>query len=784
MGVIDLLDKNKCVGCGACYNVCPHGAISMKKNSEGFLYPIIDETKCIKCGLCSKVCPALEKYFKPNTFSNPICYIGYAKKDLRLKSASGALFPLFAEEILNSGGYICGASFNDEWLVEHIIVDNKDDLEKLKVSKYLQSDTKKVYTKIQELLKQNKIVLFSGTSCQVAGLYGFLQKDYDNLLTISIICHGTPSPEVWKKYLKEFSNGEKITAVNFRDKSFVNKDPLHESSAEHRYFSVKTDKNFYYSNQENSVYHTAFLNNLILRPSCATCNFTKIKRQSDITLGDYHGFGGYELNWLNKEGLSLILLNTEKAKKYFDKIKDKLEKFKEIPVKYAMAESNYLRGETSKPHKNRDKFFTEFAKMKANDSVIELMDKYTGKKDVAIMNFSYPQENYGALLVAYALEAAITKLNYSPYHVNFIHTQRKFTTPSPFWNFRNNFLHLTDICTNKQELVDKINKNFNKFIVGSDQIWRSSWHHNYVYYYDWVYGSKTLISYSASFGTEKFNGKKDEISYISKCLKRFDAISVRENSGVDILKDTFNINNGIQVIDPTMLLEANDYQKIIDNEYSKVPDYKYIAYYVLDDKDYMNINDSSILADLKKKYIFIDIMHDDSGNYRTFGEFLNLIKNAKYVITSSFHGSVFSIIYNKQFVTITTENRGNERIESLFKNLGISKNRFFSDISKINEESFKNEINYDKVNKNLEKERARGIEFLEKSLSIKPNNKKKMKFYKEIKLFNIIPILKIKQRKNKKLVLLFNFIPLFKIKEKGSCNKILLFSFLPIAKLK
>ena len=148
-----------------------------------------------------------------------------------------------------------------------------------------------------------------------------------------------------------------------------------------------------------------------------------------------------------------------------------------------------------------------------------------------------------------------------------------------------------------------------------------------------------------------------------------------------------------------MLLEANDYQKIIDNEYSKVPDYEYIAYYVLDDKDYMNINDSSILADLKKKYIFIDIMHDDSGNYRTFGEFLNLIKNSSYVVTNSFHGTVFSLIFEKEFFSIPY--KGTEsRVLSLLKDLNLEDRIIIKNDKKI---KFEAKIDYFKIKQELEK---------------------------------------------------------------------------------
>lgn len=778
----DLKDKRKCVGCAACYNICSYDAITMEKNEEGFLYPVFNEEKCVKCGLCNKVCPAMDSYFRLNTGFEPSAYICYANTDIRLKSSSGGIFTLLAENILNNNGYVCGAAYDSNWYVRHKIINNVNDLDELRVSKYLQSDTNEVYKEIKKLLKNKELVLFSGTPCQVAGLFGFLGKDYENLLTVEMVCHGTPSPEVWKKYLTEFSHGEEVESVNFRDKSFIDKDSLHESTPEHRYFKVKTKNNTYFTTHENSAYYKAFLGNLTLRKCCYSCKFTSINRHADITLGDYHGYANYKNNLLNKEGISLVLLSTEKAKKHFDEIKNKLILLEDIPLKYVFKESQYLNGGHSIPHKNRENFFKEFKNMK--DNVINLLDKNLGKKDVAIMNFSYPQENYGALLVAFAMEKALQKLGFVPYHVNYIPTQKNFTAPSPFYNFRNNFLNLTDICTNKTELNEKINNKFTKFIVGSDQIWRSVWHDNYIYYYDWIEGEKTLISYAASFGKKEFDGTTEEIDYIKRCLKRFDAISVRENSGVDLLKNVFKVD-GIQIIDPTMLLDKDNYQDIIDKEYSEIPDEEYIAYYVLDNKDYNDINNPDILSDLKKKYVFINVMYDDAGNYRTFGQFLNLIKNAKYVITSSFHGSVFSIIYEKEFLTITTVNRGNERIESLFDMLGIDKGRFYDDIKKINENSFKNTIDYVKVKENLEREKVKGFDYLRKSLEIKENEKQKLLLKKKyVKLFNVIPFLKIKNKNSRStFVYLFNFMPFLKIKLIGMKRKIYLFNFIPLFKI-
>jgi coenzyme F420-reducing hydrogenase beta subunit len=701
----------------------------MQRNEEGFLYPILDKDKCIICDLCNIVCPALELCFKPTTHKEPKCYAAWAHDDIRLKSSSGGLFSVLAEKVLDKSGLVCGVAFDKDWYAEHIIISDKEDLSKIRTSKYLQSDTKVVFKEIKKLLRdKTKTVLFSGTPCEVAGLYGFLRKDYDNLLTVDVLCHGTPSPAVWNRYLGEICKNEKIESINFRNK--IIESPSKSTSYKWKDYNFTIDtigqkegnKTQQWSHKKD-VFMQGFLKNLYLRKSCATCHFTNVTRVSDITLGDFWGIDKFDENLSkNGKGISLALINTDKGEAFFDAIKDKLGFIQEVPMQIAVGGNKVLK-EPATFHNNRSKFFQDFAKLEQNESIIDLIGNHLGKKDVGIMNFSFPQYNYGALLVAFAMEKAVKKLGYNPYHINFM-PDKAFKTPSPFWDFRNNFLHLTDICSNGQQLRDKVNNRFDKFIIGSDQVWR--WHKNFVYYCNWVKGNKTIISYAASFGKEKTDTK--DANRITEYLKRFDAISVREKSGVDICKNEFKVQAS-HVIDPTMLLSQEDYQEVIDKENSDISGMgEYVAYYVLDKVDYAELNRPEVLSDIKKRYILVDIMKDENNNHRTFGQWLNLIKNAKYVITSSFHGTVFSIIFKKEFITITTANRGNERIKSLFASLGggsvgLSKDRFCDNFSQINQNSFKSKINYAKLQDNLERERKVGMDYLSNALKIQLNKK-------------------------------------------------------------
>ena len=199
--MIKISHKKDCCGCGACVQRCPKHCIAMQEDKEGFLYPVINKTKCTNCGLCEKVCPVINQ----GHCNNPIkTYAAInPKNDVRIASSSGGVFTVLAEDIINSNGVVFGAAFNNEWNVEHTCVENIKDLEKLRGSKYVQSNIGNSYQEAESFLKEGREVLFSGTPCQIAALKLFLRKEYKNLTTVDFVCHGVPSPAVWRKYLHE-----------------------------------------------------------------------------------------------------------------------------------------------------------------------------------------------------------------------------------------------------------------------------------------------------------------------------------------------------------------------------------------------------------------------------------------------------------------------------------------------------------------------------------------------------------------------------------------------------
>ena len=350
-----------CSSCGACANVCGRNAISMQLDVEGFYRPVIDLEKCVECGACERICPWNKEVLNPNKSSkNPQTLAAFAKDEsIRLQSSSGGIFSILAERILEHGGVVVGVAQTAPTRFGHIIVDNKADLEKLRGSKYVQADVGLVYREVRSLLKAGRKVLFSGTPCQVAGLYAVLGKAVSaDLFTVDIVCHGTPSVKVFEKYIKELEKEESaiVETSRFRDKRkgwrlFSMTSSLNTISGDCFQFSktLREDK-----------FMRVFLQNICLNSSCADCHYGKLPRIADITLGDYWGVSKYHPEMDDDKGTSVVLLNTEHGVDLFNSISDKINQC-ESKVEYAIA-GNPCIVRSSTPHLKRSKFFANLDK--------------------------------------------------------------------------------------------------------------------------------------------------------------------------------------------------------------------------------------------------------------------------------------------------------------------------------------------------------------------------------------------------------------------------------------
>lgn len=362
-----IVEKNKCCGCHACFNVCPKKAIKMERDENGFKYPTIDKNKCVGCKLCEKVCPVLKSTDINNNISAYACY--NMNESERLNSSSGGIFILIAKAIINKNGVVYGASLDENFEVKHIKVDTEENLTKLMGSKYVQSDIGTIFSEIKQMLEDGKIVLFTGTPCQIEGLKSFLVKDYSNLYTQDIICHGVPSPLVWKKYREYRKNKDKLLPKSI---SFRNKDNGWLS------FNMKFVYNNkeYKASQNTDLYMQAFLKNISLRDSCYNCHFKKINRVSDITLADYWGIQNIDKNMFDNKGTSLVIINSNKGKELFELIKNDIN-FISTDLNEAL-KYNTAMTESVKSSKNREEFFRNIN----NYDFKKLIKKYIPKDNM------------------------------------------------------------------------------------------------------------------------------------------------------------------------------------------------------------------------------------------------------------------------------------------------------------------------------------------------------------------------------------------------------------------
>lgn len=315
-----LISNNKelCSGCSACANVCPQNALHLIKDEEGFLYPERD-TNCIECGLCERVCPYADESLTTQA-SAPKVYASYSKSE-RTRSSSGGLFYVIGKHVIEKGGVVYGAAFSKDLKLSHHKATTIDELEALRGSKYIQSDLQFTFRHIRTELNNNIVVLFSGTPCQVAGLKSFLRKDYDNLLTIDVVCDGVPSQWMFDKHREYLENKHKakLVSYSFRDNQGWSGCEIAEFETRKGLQKRKVTPTY-----ELSPYLYSFLYGLTYRLSCYNCKFAAIPRQGEITLGDFWGIEKYKPTVDNSSGVSAVLVNNEKGSNLWDAIKSSL----------------------------------------------------------------------------------------------------------------------------------------------------------------------------------------------------------------------------------------------------------------------------------------------------------------------------------------------------------------------------------------------------------------------------------------------------------------------------
>lgn len=362
----EIKSKKDCMGCYACSNICPQNCISMESDKEGFWYPKVDYDKCIKCKKCVNVCPIINKITIEN---KPLAYACFNKnEDIRMESSSGGIFSLVAEQIILNNGVVFGVGFDKDFNAVHSYVENKEDLNKFRGSKYVQSKIGDIYKLVKNFLVEGREVLFTGTPCQIGGLKSYLGKDYDNLYCMDNVCHGVPSPKVWKKYVdfRENKSASKTRRIAFRLKNEGWK--LFSVS-----FLFKNDTE-YRETHKKDLFMRAFLKDVCLRPSCYACEFKTLHRQSDITMADFWGIKNVLPEMDDDKGTSLIFVNSENGQAMFDKIKDNML-YKDVDINEAV-KYNSAAVKSVGYNPNRENFFADLDNTEFN----QLIKKYCTDK--------------------------------------------------------------------------------------------------------------------------------------------------------------------------------------------------------------------------------------------------------------------------------------------------------------------------------------------------------------------------------------------------------------------
>ena len=707
--------KDQCTGCAACFNKCPKNAIKMEYNDEGFLFPTV-LSNCIDCGLCQQACPVINPLELHET---PPSFAVWANDEIRMKSSSGGMFTLLAEYIIKKRGIVFGAAYTDDCLnVHHIEAETLPELEKLRGSKYVQSDTENTYAKAKHWLDQGRLVLYTGCPCHVAGLYRYLGKSYDNLYTADLVCHGQNSVKAYQAFLKEFTEGQPIERVNFRDKV---------------HYGWSTPTVVYLKNGEvkktawnESIWYDGFLEGVYTRENCSKCVYARAERVADITLADCWQVHRINPKFDDRKGTSLVLINSEKGKEIFYNVKSKMKLCEPVPLEI-MRKFNGQLNAPMPSHPSRKFFFANLDEKGFSRALARGRGRYF---DVGIVGWWFAS-NYGSSLTYYALGTILKKLNKQ---VLMIPIAKVDGTPwEPEVKFTVDFLVKHFRCGKRRNFdeMGEFNGFCDSFMLGSDQMWTGSSTNlvGYTFFLDFVDKNKKKIAFSTSFGQSDFYASDEVVETAGDFLKRFDAVSVREKSGVSVCKNRFGVK-AEQIMDPVFLCTEEDYD-VLCNTVNDPIDEKYLLCYILDptpekeaaakaiaDREGLQIK---VVLGLREHPVAKEKWHTGTILPRISSEqFLYYIKHCSYLLTDSHHGTCFGIIYKRPYAALVNQARGATRFETVASALGLTDRLFFDPLEVGKTDRAFRPIDYDTVYAKLQPEVERANLWLKNALSCAP----------------------------------------------------------------
>ncbi len=719
-----LIEKNDfCTGCGACRNICPTNAISMVFNEGGFYHPAINNNSCMNCAKCCDACPTL--IYKENTNTLLATYAAIAEDKIRIGSSSGGAFSVFAKKIIKDGGVVFGAAWTEDFYIKHIGVTEEKELNLLRKSKYAQSDVSLTFQEAKNALDAGKKVLYCGTPCQIAGFKSFLglQANNESLLAIDFVCFCSPSIVLFREYLEQSYGIKNISEINFRHK--------HNGWSPFGYQIKLKDGSILYptiGGIEKDTYQSLFHSVAARNDVCENCKFADFPRQGDISLGDFWGIEQHDASLNDGKGTSLILVNNENASKFLASVSEDFAIIKQVPDEWARGKGNRIGNDG---RKSSDGAYKRLMQLKRSHSLKECAEQILKHKHdigmVCLLNW-----NYGNNLTNWSLYRTVTNLGYStllidiPNDCIMANDFKNVNATDKFSFFIKNPYPEYDVLVNQSSKIELSAQNnlCSMFMVASDQIFRSIFIENMGFHSvcDWIHSNKYKFSYGTSFATDHFEGTDELKIKVSFFLKRFQKISVREESSVNLLRDEFGVE-GKFVLDPVFLTRASEYSELAKVGRMTIPDVPYMGAYILDPTEERADLIRTCSASLGTKQIFsaTDSYINDKAPWSLEThlkikneEWLSMIENCEFFITDSFHGMCFAIIFNKPFVVVFNkwQWRGEERIKSLAKLLHLE-DRIVSSLEEILESDLLNTpIDYDSVNKILDIKREECLEWL------------------------------------------------------------------------
>lgn len=701
MSEIENIKWEFCTGCGACANICPVNAIEMQKEN-GFYVPKIIEKRCIQCRKCEHVCPTINR----NTINLPVTYAAWAEDEVRFKTSSGGAFWVLAKYVLELGGIVFGAGWTEDFYVKHMWVDSIVDLPKLCRSKYAQSDLNDSYKKVKDFLRQNKYVLFVGTPCQVAGLKMYLREEsQQKLFTVDFICYYNPSIDIVRRYIDEKYGLQNLKKFSFRDKT--NGWLCNYTRAEFKDGSIKYEKKV-------DSFFKGYFNGLYARKACLNCSFSGQHHHSDITLGDFWKIEEHDTSWNDGRGTSMIVVNTAKGTQLIGHVEKIFKRIERTPKEWIREGQN-----NCKTAHSGQEYFYDLLNYKAFNEAVDMAIE--SKYDIGMVCVqSY--RNYGSAFTNFALYKVLKKMGYSV----LIITQplSSIIKPEKTDNFNKTpFKTFERSCFYENvDAMKDLNKKCRVFLVGSDQLF------NYEIYrlidgfvkLDWVDDEHKKLCYGTSFGVDRILGTFEESINLKKSLNRFDAVSIREESGVELVKKNFQID-ATWVLDPVFLCDKDQYIELCKDTNI---DRKGIVAYILNPSDE---KEKLIKHIANKRDMSYSVFVDRGMGQEAISELWNIefdynVKNevwlknfieSDFVITDSFHGMCMAIIFEKQFIVINNSARGSTRFYSLLNLLNLQDRLFDSVTDYYNLEPCLKYIDYYSVNIILSKEKKRCMNWLQ-----------------------------------------------------------------------